>query len=114
FAALEQLLLIQDEREQSQQIRDMQAIDEETQQEFNRFHNWDQQRLLDYQENRNTLVDEPNDDDQQQLHQIDMLEHYDIERQRQAERNDNWDPIPLNEYLRIPIPPQSRDTSSKD
>ncbi|CAF4376841.1 unnamed protein product, partial [Rotaria magnacalcarata] len=50
FAALEQLLLIKDEREQSQQIRDIQAIDEETQQEFNRFHNWDQQRLLDYQE----------------------------------------------------------------
>ncbi|CAM4982198.1 unnamed protein product [Rotaria socialis] len=67
FAALEQLLLIQDEREQSQQIRDMQAFDEERQQEFNRIHNWDQRRLLDYQENRNTLVDEPNDDDQQQI-----------------------------------------------
>ncbi|CAF4466123.1 unnamed protein product [Rotaria magnacalcarata] len=92
----------------------MQAIDEETQQEFNRFHNWDQQRLLDYQENRNTLVDEPNNDDQQQLHQIDMLEHYDIERQRQAERNDNWDRIRLNEYLRTPIRPQTTDTSSKD
>ncbi|CAF3596163.1 unnamed protein product [Rotaria socialis] len=114
FAALEQLLLIQDEREQSQQIRDMQAIDEETQQEFNRFHNWDQQRLLDYQENRNTLVDEPNDDNQQQLHQVEMLERYDIERQRQAERNDNWDQTRLNDYLRIPTPPQSPDTSSKD
>ncbi|CAM4981441.1 unnamed protein product, partial [Rotaria socialis] len=114
FAALEQLLLIQDEREQSQQIRDIQAIDEETQQEFNRFHNWDQQRLLDYQENRNTIVDEPNDDDQQQLHQIHILEHYDIESQRQAESNDNWDQIRLNEYLRIPTPPQSPDTSSKD
>ncbi|CAF4020066.1 unnamed protein product, partial [Rotaria sp. Silwood1] len=33
FAALEQLLLIQDEREQSQQIRDMQAFDEERQQQ---------------------------------------------------------------------------------
>ncbi|CAF1977746.1 unnamed protein product, partial [Rotaria magnacalcarata] len=42
FAALEQLLLAQDEREQSQQIRDMQAFDEERQQEFNRFHNWEQ------------------------------------------------------------------------
>ncbi|CAF3673462.1 unnamed protein product, partial [Rotaria socialis] len=97
FAALEQLLLIQDEREQSQQIRDIQAIDEERQQEFNRFHNWDQQRLLDYQENRNNIVDEPNDDDQQQLHQIDMLEHYDIESQRQAERNENWDQTRLND-----------------
>ncbi|CAF2159973.1 unnamed protein product [Rotaria magnacalcarata] len=114
FAALEQLLLIQDEREQSQQIRDMQAFDEERQLEFNRFHNWDQQRLLDYQENRNTLVDEPNDDDQQQLHQIEMLERYDIERQRRAERNDNWDQTRLNEYLRITTPPQSPDTSSND
>ncbi|CAF1656102.1 unnamed protein product, partial [Rotaria magnacalcarata] len=83
-------------------------------QEFNRFHNWDQQRLLDYQENRNTLVDEPNDDDQQQLHQIEMLERYDIERQRRAERNDNWDQTRLNEYLRITTPPQSPDTSSND
>ncbi|CAF4949737.1 unnamed protein product, partial [Rotaria socialis] len=60
-------ITIPDEREQSQQIRDMQAFDEERQQEFNRIHNWDQRRLLDYQENRNTLVDEPNDDDQQQI-----------------------------------------------
>ncbi|CAM4842951.1 unnamed protein product [Rotaria magnacalcarata] len=113
FAALEQLLLVQDEREQSQQIRDMQAFDEERQQEFNRFHNWEQQRLLDYEENRNTLVDEPNDDDPQQLHQIDMLARYDIERQRQAELNDNWDQTRLNEYLRNPTPSQSPDTSSK-
>ncbi|CAF2141367.1 unnamed protein product [Rotaria magnacalcarata] len=112
FAALEQLLLIQDEREQSQQIRDMQAIDEERQQELNRFHHWDQQRLLDYEENRNTLVDEPNDDNQEQLHQIDVLEHYDFERHRQAELNDNWDQRRLNEYLRNPTPPQSPDTSS--
>ncbi|CAM4824377.1 unnamed protein product, partial [Rotaria magnacalcarata] len=82
-------------------------------QEFNRFHNWEQQRLLDYEENRNTLVDEPNDDDPQQLHQIDMLARYDIERQRQAELNDNWDQTRLNEYLRNPTPSQSPDTSSK-
>ncbi|CAF2097497.1 unnamed protein product [Rotaria magnacalcarata] len=114
FAALGQLLLIQDEREQSQQIRYMQAIDEENQEEFNRFHNWDQQRILDYEENHNTPVDEPNHDDQQQLQQIDMLERYDIERQRQAERNGNWDQTCLNEYLRIPTSPRSPDTFSKE
>ncbi|CAF1057788.1 unnamed protein product [Rotaria magnacalcarata] len=112
FAALEQLLLIADEREQSQRIREVEEVDEETQQQLDRINHSDQQRLLEYEENHNPLVDEQNDDDLEQLHQINMLERYDIERQRQEKQNDHWDQRRLQEYLRIPTPPQSPETLS--
>lgn len=71
FAAIEQLLLIQDEHEQSQQITELQTIEQEEQQLIRRIQNWDQLILLDYETAPNLPTNEENEDSLEQLHQID-------------------------------------------
>ncbi|CAF2118478.1 unnamed protein product [Rotaria magnacalcarata] len=105
FAALEQLLLMAEQREQSQRIRETEEIDEERQQQLQRTHDSDQRRLLDYEENQNGQMNEQNEDPIQQLDQINQLEHYDNERHRQTLSNNNSDQRRLHDYLRIPTPP---------
>lgn len=105
FAALEQLLLMAEQREQSQRIRETEEIDEERQQQLQRTHESDQRRLLDYEENQNGQINEQIHDPIQQFDQLNQLEHYDNERQRQTLSNNDSDQRRLHDYLRIPTPP---------
>ncbi|CAF1335999.1 unnamed protein product [Rotaria sp. Silwood1] len=88
MAALEQLMQMQDEIEQSQQIRTVADWDQEKLNEMNERKNWTQKQLNDFERTPTTKQDHLVEDEIEQLRQSDAAQKIQEEKRMQIDLND--------------------------
>ncbi|CAF1656469.1 unnamed protein product [Didymodactylos carnosus] len=92
-------MLMQDEIQQSQQIRAVADWDQEKLNEMNERKNWEQKQLNDFRGNPLTEADEA-----EQLRQIDTVAEIQEEIRTDMNLNDQWDQERLYQYETLPTP----------